>query len=139
ERCVNSEEFFLGPLESDVQPDELAIEAVLPALPPRTGTAFCEVSRRSGDYAICGVAALLRLDNEGGIEQASAAYLSVAGTPLVIDLTDSCGAGSESFAEAGRLAEERVQPYSDVHATAGYRRHLAGVLTRRALAAAWEQ
>jgi len=142
ERSVNADDFFTGPLESDVRPDELAIEVVLPVLPPRSGSAFAEVSRRSGDYALCGVAALVRLDAGGGIGRARAAYLAVAGTPLVIDLTEACAGeqpGQESFAEAGRLAQARVRPYSDIHATAGYRRHLAGVLTRRALARAVTQ
>ncbi len=143
ERSVPAEDFFLGPLESDVRPDEMAVEAALPVLPPRAGTAFTEVSRRNGDYAICGVCALVRLDAGGGIGHARAAYLSVAGTPLVLDLTEACAGAApgrepsgDTFAAAGRLAADRVRPYSDIHATADYRRHLAGVLTRRALAEA---
>ena len=55
-RTVTADEFFLGPLESAVRPGELAVEAFFPALPPGTGTAFVEVARRHGDYAMCGVA-----------------------------------------------------------------------------------
>ncbi|MGI9007685.1 MAG: FAD binding domain-containing protein [Streptosporangiaceae bacterium] len=131
ERSVPAAEFFLGPLESDVRDGELATEVTLPALGPRAGTAFAEVSRRSGDYAVCGVAAIAELGSGGGVTSARAAYLSVAGTPLVLDLTEAGG-----LAAAGRLAAERVSPSSDIHATADYRRHLAGVLTRRALGAA---
>jgi carbon-monoxide dehydrogenase medium subunit len=132
ERLVSAEEFFLGPLESDVRPDELATQVRLPVLAPRAGCAFAEVSRRHGDYAVCGVAALAELDDAGGIVRARAAYLSVAGTPLVLDLTE---AGTD-LAAAGRLAMARVAPTADIHATAAYRRHLAGVLTERALAGA---
>ncbi len=135
ERTVPAADFFLGPLESDVRDGELAVEVRLPALGPRAGTAFAEVSRRSGDYAVCGVAALAELDEEGGVVSALAAYLSVAGTPLLLDLTEAA-AGTRGPAAAARLAAERVSPGSDIHATAAYRRHLAGVLTRRALAAA---
>jgi aerobic carbon-monoxide dehydrogenase medium subunit len=131
-RLVQASEFFLGPLESDVRPDELATQVRLPALAARAGCAFAEVSRRHGDYAVCGVAALVELDERGGVGQARAAYLSVAGTPLVLDLTEADG----DVAAAGRLATARVAPTADIHATAAYRRHLAGVLTERALAGA---
>lgn len=132
ERLVNAEDFFLGPLESDVRPDELATQVRMPVLGPRAGCAFAEVSRRHGDYAVCGVAVLAELDEVGGVSRARAAYLSVAGTPLVLDLTE---AGSDP-ASAGKLAKSRVAPAADIHATAAYRRHLAGVLTERALAEA---
>ena len=130
QRLVHAGEFFLGPLESDVRADELATEVRIRVLPPRAGTAFAEVSRRHGDYAVCGVAVLAELDDAGAVSRASAAYLSVAGTPLVLDLTDASG----DPAAAGRLARDRVSPAGDIHATAAYRKHLAGVLTERALA-----
>jgi aerobic carbon-monoxide dehydrogenase medium subunit len=138
QRCVTSNEFFLGPLESDVRPDELATEASFPVLAPSAGCAFVEVSRRHGDYAICGVAALVELDDEGLVTRARAAYLSVAGTPLVLDLTEACGyVGGDlteaDFADAGRLAMSQARPADDIHATASYRRHLVGVLTQQAL------
>ncbi|HET9897578.1 MAG TPA: xanthine dehydrogenase family protein subunit M [Streptosporangiaceae bacterium] len=134
ERFVHAEDFFLGPLESDVRPGELAAEARFPALAARAGCAFAEVSRRSGDYAVCGVAALVELDAGGMIGSAKAAYLSVGGTPVVLDLTPGCaGRGADCFAEAGRFAMSLLKPGDDIHATAAYRRHLAGVLTERAL------
>ncbi len=70
ERSVAAENFFLGPLESDVRPDELATQVSLPVLAARAGCAFAEVSRRNGDYAVCGVAAVVELDDEGGIGRA---------------------------------------------------------------------
>jgi carbon-monoxide dehydrogenase medium subunit len=134
ERLVAAEDLFLGPLESDVRADELAVEASFPVLPPSAGCAFTEVSRRHGDYAVCGVGALVQLDAAGRISLARAAYLSMAGTPLVLDLTEACG--GTGFGEAARLAMSRVSPGSDVHASASYRRHLVGVLTERALSEA---
>ncbi len=141
ERVVTASEFFLGPLESAVQPGELATEALFPVLAPRSGTAFTEVSRRRGDYAVCGVAALVRLGDDGRIRHARAAYLSVAARPLVLDLTEAVdgtpgGAVTDEavgLSAAGAMARARVDPQPDIHATAGYRRHLAGVLTVRAL------
>jgi carbon-monoxide dehydrogenase medium subunit len=138
ERVVPAREFFLGPLESAVQPGELAAEAVFPAAPPATGTAFLEVSRRQGDYAVCGVAALVSLGADGQISRARVACLSVAPCPLVADVTDAARAGDPpDFAAAAGLVREQADPEPDLHATAAYRRHLAGVLAGRALATAY--
>jgi carbon-monoxide dehydrogenase medium subunit len=131
-RDVPADEFFLGALESAVAPGELALEASFPVLGPRSGTAFVEVSRRQGDYAVCGVGALVELDGEGVVSSARTAYLSVSATPLVLDVSEA----GEDFAAAAALAHEQVDPEADIHATADYRRHLAGVLTERALRAA---
>jgi aerobic carbon-monoxide dehydrogenase medium subunit len=138
ERAVNAADFFLGPLESDVRPGELVTQATFPVLPPAAGCAFAELSRRSGDFAICGVAAIVELDAGAGISSARAGYLSVAPRPLVLDLTPACaglGAGGQpaEFSAAGQLAMDSVSPEPDIHATAGYRRHLAGVLTEQVL------
>jgi aerobic carbon-monoxide dehydrogenase medium subunit len=135
ERDVAAGDFFLGPLESAVQPGELALEARFPVLPHRAGTTFVEVARRKGDYAVCGVGALVELAPDGEVSSARAAYLSVAATPFVLDLTEALGAGPD-FAAAEALARARVDPESDIHATADYRRHLSGVLTGQALRAA---
>jgi CO/xanthine dehydrogenase FAD-binding subunit len=140
ERTVEAADFFVGPLESALRPDELATEVWLPALPPRSGTAIQEVSRRHGDYALVGVAALVELDESGdgdGVHAARAAYFSVADTPVVLDLTDTVDPGP-SWERAGEHATAALDPTDDIHASADYRRHLIGVLTRRALAAAHE-
>ena len=102
ERFVEASEFFLGPLESDVRPDELATRVILPALAARSGSAFAEVSRRLGDYAVCGVAAVVGLDDAGAISPARASYLSGAGTPLVFDLTEASPGGPAGGAGAFR-------------------------------------
>jgi CO/xanthine dehydrogenase FAD-binding subunit/aerobic-type carbon monoxide dehydrogenase small subunit (CoxS/CutS family) len=140
ERLIPASEFFLGPLESAVQPDELAVEARFPVLPPGGGTGFAEVSRRRGDYALCGVAALVRLADDGTIAEARAACLSVGPTPLVLDLTDAVAGASAGLAAAHRVAGQQVaksvHPDSDIHATEAYRRQLAAVLTERALSEA---
>jgi CO/xanthine dehydrogenase FAD-binding subunit len=137
ERVVPAAKFFLGPLESAVGYGELATEVVFPCQPARAGTGFAEVSRRHGDYAVCGVAALVQLSKDGQIEKASTAYLSVAPSPLVLDLTEVM-AGAGDLAAAADLARQSIDPEPDVHATADYRRHLAGVLTERAVREAIE-
>lgn len=146
-RTVAAADFFRGPLESCLEADELALSAFFPALPARSGTAFVEVARRHGDYALCGVGAIVTLgcavdidadDPEAGVpESVHCGFLSVSETPLVVDLTGAWADGEDATAAAARTA---VDPGSDIHATAEYRRHLAGVLAvravRQALAAA---
>ncbi|HEU4540195.1 MAG TPA: xanthine dehydrogenase family protein subunit M [Jiangellaceae bacterium] len=135
-RTVAAADFFLGPLESAVRPDELATSAFFPELPPRTGSAWTEVSRRNGDYAICGVGAIVTLDDDRRIASARVGLISVAPTPVVVDVGESLTgrpADAVSFDAAARQVEDTVDPEPDIHATAEYRRHLAGVLTQRAL------
>lgn len=135
-RTVAAGDFFVGPLESVVKAGELATSAWFPAPPPRSGTAFVEVARRHGDYAVCGVAALVSLDNDGRVERARTAYVSVAATPLVLDLTDAVRGSrhdSADWAAAGRMAYDQTKPDGDIHASAAYRRRLVEVLSARAV------
>jgi carbon-monoxide dehydrogenase medium subunit len=138
ERDVPAAEFFAGPLESSLVPGELAVAATFPAFPVGSGTAFVEVARRHGDYAVCGLAAVVTV-TDGVVSAARAAYVSVAPTPLVLDLTEAV-AGAEpavaDWATAGDLAWQQAEPEPDIHASADYRRHLVRVLTGRVLRAA---
>jgi carbon-monoxide dehydrogenase medium subunit len=138
-RQVAAADFFVGPLESALRPGELATTAVFPRPPAGTGSAWVELARRHGDYAICGVGALVTLDQDLRVEAARAACISVGPVPVPIDLTDALGGkphDAADWAAAGRLAAAAVDPEDDIHATAAYRRHLAGVLTTRATRAA---
>lgn len=135
-RTVPAEDFFLSPLESALEVGELAVSAFFPAPPPRTGTAFVEVARRHGDYAMCGVAAYVTVDGDGAVATAKTSYISIGDTPTVFDLSDAVSGQSAheaAWAEAASLAQARVEPEPDIHASADYRRHLVGVLTERAL------
>jgi carbon-monoxide dehydrogenase medium subunit len=134
-RSVPAGEFFVGPLESALRPGELAVEAVFPVPPARTYSAWLEVSRRHGDYALCGVGVLITLDADDRVTRAKAAYISVGPRPVLVDLTDAVAGqrfDAADWAAAGRLAMAAVEPEDDIHATAAYRRHLVGVLTERA-------
>ena len=141
-REVDAADFFVGPLESAVAPGELAVEAFFPAAPPGSGSAFVEVARRHGDYAMCGVAAVVTPSGDGRSERAHArlAWISMGPTPPVADLdTDVPGNPGDprSWADAAAEAVRDLEPEGDIHATADYRLHLARVLTARALAQAW--
>ena len=127
-RTIAAADFFLGPLTSALAPDELAVSAHFPARPAGSGSAFVEIARRNGDYALCGVAAVAQVD-DGKLTGLRCGYLSVADVPLVLDLTRAWQADPQ---EAAELARRSVDPVTDLHATADYRRHLAAVLTMRA-------
>lgn len=148
-RTVAASAFFLAPLEADLGPGELATAVRFGPLPPGTGASFVEVSRRHGDYALCGIAATIER-NGGGLTRARVATISVHPTPLVIDVTDfldgdldraardRAGTG-DGLAAAGEHVAASVEPEADLHATVDYRRHLTRVVTARALGEAWDR
>ena len=123
-RVIPAAAFALGPMESALAPDELAVEAVFPAAPPGTETAFLELSRRHGDYALCAVGALVS-DRRARVAFAGMSAVSVA---LDVPVGD--------WAAAAELAVAATDPEPDLHATAEYRRHLGRVLAARALSQA---
>ena len=137
-RVVAADGFFLGPLESALDPGDLVVAARFPGAAGRSGTAFAEVARRHGDYALCAVGAVVTLDDDLCIVCARASYVSVSPTPLVLDLTDAVAgpASTADYPAAGRLARSAVSPEADIHASEEYRRELAAVLTERAIASA---
>ncbi|WGX98230.1 xanthine dehydrogenase family protein subunit M [Nocardioides sp. L-11A] len=141
-RTIPVEELYVGPLESSLHHDEIAVEAFFPALPASTGVAFEEIARRHGDYAMCGVAAVVTIDRADGdrLVSAKAGYLSVSDIPAVVDLTDALGGELDdaSLARAAEAALAVLEPETDIHATADYRAHLATVLTARVVTAAYD-
>ena len=128
ERVVPAADFFLGPLESATRPDELAVEVSFPVAADGASSAFVEVARRHGDYAVCGVAAVLRRA-AGETVQARLGLISVGATPLVLDVTMVVNSADALRA----FVAGQVEPGDDIHASADYRRHLAGVLAVRAV------
>jgi carbon-monoxide dehydrogenase medium subunit len=137
-RNVAAVDFFLGPMESCLEEDEMATGASFGRFPTGTGTAFVESTRRHGDYALAGVAAAVTVV-DGLITAARVSFVSVTPTPGVQDLgSPLAGIAPEDadWAAAAEIAREHVDPDSDIHASAGYRRMLVGVLTERVLAEA---
>src|SRR5688572_2372642 len=143
ERRLAPQEFFVGYLTTAAAPDELLVEARVPVTPPRTGTAFLEVSRRHGDFALVGVAATVTVDAGGVCTGCAIALTGVGPTPVVAREASRALVGVkptvEALADIGRRVASALTPDSDLHASADYRKHLAGVLTRRALARAAER
>lgn len=138
-RTVGWRDLFVGPLETSLHGPAVVTSAFFPALPDRSGTAFAEVARRKGDYAVCGAGVVVTLDADRRVERVLASYVSVGLVPQVHDLTDAVGGkpvDSADWAAAGALARTLVDPDTDLHASADYRRLLVGVLTERTLVSA---
>ncbi len=139
-RDVAATDLFLGSMEPALRHDEIAVEAFFPALGAGAGVAFEELARRRGDYAMCGVAGLVRVA-EGRVVEVRAGYLAVDDVPTVVDLTAAFDGGevSETALDGAADLALAAQDFSgDIHASAGYRRQLARALTRRVVRAAHE-
>ncbi|MCM8749293.1 xanthine dehydrogenase family protein subunit M [Thermomicrobiaceae bacterium CFH 74404] len=141
-RAIPAREFFLDTLTTALEPDELLASVRLPALSPGTGWSFLEVSRRHGDFALVAVAALVTRDEAGVCTDARLVLGGVGPVPQVVEVRDLLIGQQptpDAIAAAADVAGAVIEPASDVHATAEYRRHVARVLARRALTTAVER
>ncbi|HKP30190.1 MAG TPA: xanthine dehydrogenase family protein subunit M [Gemmatimonadales bacterium] len=143
ERWVPAEKFFLGLFATLLQPGELLVEIAIPAPAAPSGHAFTEVSRRHGDYALAGAAAAVRLNQHGECVDARVVLFGVADGPWLAvranDLLLREKPDADRIAAAAESVRADVDPPSDIHASGSYRRHLAGVLTRRVLERAFSR
>jgi carbon-monoxide dehydrogenase medium subunit len=138
DRTVPFCDFCTGFFSTALAPDELISGIEIPALAGGTGTAFEEVSRRHGDFALVGVCAVLTLDPAGTCTRASVTLLSVGDGPVCASTAEGLLLGRafapESVREAAEAAATRdIDPPADIHASAAFRRQLTRVLTSRAL------
>jgi carbon-monoxide dehydrogenase medium subunit len=141
ERIVPAEEFFVGAYTTAAAPDEILISIDVPDTPAATGAAFIEYSRRHGDFALVGVAALVTASADGVITASRLVLSGVGPAPRrCVDaearLTGARAGAAGAAAEAAEGAADDIEPDDDIHASAAYRRQLARVLAARALAVA---
>ena len=141
-RTIGARDLYLGYLATTLAPDELLTEIWFPKASPNTGYAWLEFARRHGDYAIAGVGVSVTLQGDR-IAETRIAVTGVGGTPVRASAAEALLIGARvddaSHLEPGPLRttiealRAAIDPSADVHATAAYRRHLAGVLAERAL------
>jgi carbon-monoxide dehydrogenase medium subunit len=140
ERWVAAGDFFLGSLTTGIQSDEMLTEIEWPSSPPRTGSCFMEIARRRGDFAIVGVAAMVTLGENDRCSRIRLAFCGVGETPIDASAAAGLLIGREvtepAIVEVAHAIQPIIEPAGSVHATADYQRHIAGVLTERALMAA---
>lgn len=138
-RWVNAEDFYIALFTTELMPQEIITEVELPPLLRRTGWSVHEVSRRQGDYAIAGAVATVTLNDKGACEQARLIYFSVGDGPIIAHHAARLLSGQIPTAEAIEeaayaAAQQDIDPITDIHASAEYRRHLVKVLTQKVLA-----
>lgn len=141
ERWIAACDFFTTIFTTALAADEMLTEIAIP-LPTdsdagRTRTCFMEIARRRGDYAMMGVAASITLNAAGVCTNAKLGYLNAGDTPILA--TQAAQAligqviGDDHIRAAAAIAHDEIQPPGNIHASVAFQRHLAGVLTRRAI------
>jgi carbon-monoxide dehydrogenase medium subunit len=138
ERTINAAELFQDYLETAVGPDEVLTEVQLPAL-DGWGFGYHKFNRRSEDWAMVAVSAVVK-SSDGGAQDVRVGLTNMGSTPLRASAVEEALRGqpltADSIAAAAENAADGTEPPADLNASQDYKRHLARVLTKRALTAA---
>jgi aerobic carbon-monoxide dehydrogenase medium subunit len=135
-RQVGFGDFATGFMSTALQPDEMIAAIDLPIWPAGHSHGFHEFARRHGDFALAGAAALLDVGPDNKVRKAALTMFGVAASPVRVDAAEARLTGRPLDANAIRTAAAAawlIEPISDIHASGEYRRHLAQVLSLRAL------
>jgi CO/xanthine dehydrogenase FAD-binding subunit len=140
ERAIPAAEFFVTFLTTALQADEVLTAIRFPKLAPRSGWSVHEVARRHGDFALTGAAVALTIE-AGRFADVRIALFGVGATPVRADAAEDAlrgepPSGPALDAAAAKAGDGLDEPLTDIHASSDFRRHLAKVMTRRALAEA---
>ena len=142
-RQIPAEAFVRGFFATALEPDELLVAVHFPPRSAAEGWAFQEVARRRGDFALVTVACLVSLDGQGRIASARVVVGGCGPSPVRVSAVGEAlretPPAVDTFREAGQLVLRAIDPITDLHATAAYRRHVAAGLTDRALAEACDR
>jgi carbon-monoxide dehydrogenase medium subunit len=138
ERWIDAQNFFMGMFTTALEPEEILVEIELPAMSPRTGWSFMEVAPRAGDYALMGVAVLVTLDQNGKCERARLVYLNAGEGPMEAleaekDLIGESLTDRLIESAASKASATEITPFGNIHTSPEFQRHLANVLTKKAL------
>jgi carbon-monoxide dehydrogenase medium subunit len=140
QRVMNAADFFLTYLTTAIEPVEMLTEIRLPSWKPQWRWGFQEVCRREGDFALVGAVALLQLEDDAICQAARLIMFGVGGTPLRLQGAEEMLSGRQVDArlldEVAKVVAYALEPDSDIHASAEYRKEVGGVVARRALEAA---
>ena len=137
QRIVNAEDFFVTYLTTSIDPTEVLTEVRIPPWNGEWGWSLQEVCRREGDFALVGAVALVHLDDHGACDAARLTLFGVGGTPMrarrAEDMLRGRRMDESALAEVAKVGSAELEPDSDLHASAEYRREVGGVLVRRTL------
>ena len=137
ERWIDASEFFAGALVTALAADEMLVEVELPVAKPHAGACFMEVARRRGDFALIGVACIVQIDDDGRCTEARISLCNAGDKPILAEEAGQSLVGSPistaQIDQAGEFVQRAIDPGGSIHASKEFQRHLAGVLTKRAL------
>jgi len=140
QRVLKAENFFISALTTAIEPREILTEVRLPAWRQEWGWGFQEVCRRQGDFAMVGAVSLLQIDGGGVCESACITLFGVGGAPERIRRAEEALLGNRIddriLEDVSKIVAEELDPDSDIHASAAYRKEVGGVIARRTLEAA---
>ena len=141
DRWVSIDDFFIGPFMTVIEPDEMLAEVVLPALPDKTGTSYKQVSRQRGSATQSAIASVVTLDNKDKVANLRVVMMSVGATPLISMEAEKILVGQEPTEAAikevaQKASETEIDPSTDMHATADYRKHATYELIIQSLSTA---
>ncbi len=143
ERRIAAADFFVSYLDTALAPDEVLVAVEFAGAPRRSGAAFREISRRHGDFAVVGVAVSVTLDVDMRMADVRIVFSGVGPLPTRARAAEATLRGNipsdDAFVSGARDATSALDPSGDIHATAAYRTHVAGVLVQRALRVACER
>ncbi len=137
ERRIKAADFFLGPLQTTLEADEIITAVHLPAWPKGRRWGFLEFSRRKGDFAMAGVAVFYDPDSAGKATNAHIGVIGMGDKPSRLAKAEAALNGKSVdagiIAAVAKAASAEVEPSGDIHASPEYRRALLGTLLERAL------
>jgi carbon-monoxide dehydrogenase medium subunit len=139
-RVRKAADFFLGPLMTALEPDEIIVQIRLPAWPAQRRWGFQEFARRRGDFAMAAAAVWYDQDDGGKARNAHVGVIGVGDRPQRLTAVEAVLNGriidAAAIAQAEAVASAAVDPQADIHASADYRRALVGTMVERALKSA---
>jgi CO/xanthine dehydrogenase FAD-binding subunit len=144
ERWVDGQDLIIGPFMTVIEPDEMLAELVLDPWQPHTGYKYVQVARQSGGYAQSAVASIVTLDENDHCKDLRMVLMSVGEVPILSQKARQILIGKAPTREAIEevaevVSNEEIDPATDLHATADYRRSITRVLVVRSLTEAFER
>ncbi|WP_342749599.1 xanthine dehydrogenase family protein subunit M [Sulfolobus sp. E11-6] len=137
-RVIKAKDFFLGPFQTALRPDEILTEVRIPIPQPRNGGHYIKLERRVGDFAIVSTAVNLSLDYDGTVKEAGIAIGGAANNPVKVTKAEELLKGNKIndslIKDVGKVVTEEITPVEEPFGPPGeYKKAMAGVLTVRAI------
>lgn len=143
ERWVDAPDLIIGPFMTVIEPEEMLTEIVLNPLAPRTGSNYVQLSRQSGGYAQSAVASVVTLDEKGTCKDVRMVLMCVGEVPILsqkaIEILVGNAPSTEAYEAVAEAIQVEIDPATDLHATADYRRSITRALVVRSLTEAFDR